>query len=460
LLPKSKIKIDIEPVYTMLSKLVCFKKGFYLLNILLLGYSLESYSQAIDFHFTPPVQEWNAFQHFKLDATGIEPVNTFLLAKLSEMMYLERIDYQIRYLQNDQKPLKDLPSSEYLKEKDARVTNQNFKVAFEQRFKHYFHKQTASSPTNLLTAQKQQSPPYKSSDSASHSSKNQLQFHFIHKTAYLDKKKRAGLDPELMVISTQELIIIAYRGTDRVGDDQWGEWLGTDFKVKLIKGGGHFVNTKVHKGFWKSFDLIRDELLQTLDKVNAKNKRIWLTGHSLGGAMAILTGAYLKSMDYPITNVYAFASPRVIGSKKLQKKIDDLLPNRVQRFEYYLDPVTLLWAPRYQHIGQRNWFDQDELGNYQLHKNVKERYLNFWPFHFNRHPFNDKRTTAAMRLHKEMHTGLLVEIPFRFWYHNPQWYVKAAYAQLTAAQRAQLPAVDDSFPYLYDSAKGPMPGSK
>ena len=55
---------------------------------------------------------------------------------------------------------------------------------------------------------------------------------------------------------------------------------------------------------------------------------------------------------------------------------------------------------------------------------------------------------------------MIPELAIRFWYHNPQWYVKAAYQQLTDAQKALLPDVDDSFPYLYDSAKGPMVGTK
>jgi hypothetical protein len=34
-------------------------------------------------------------------------------------------------------------------------------------------------------------------------------------------------------------------------------------------------------------------------------------------------------------------------------------------------------------------------------------------------------------------------------YHSPQWYIKAAYQQLSTTQKKYLPKVDDSYPYLY-----------
>jgi hypothetical protein len=286
------------------------------------------------------------------------------------------------------------------------------------------------------------------------------QFQFIHKTEYWDDGKKHGIDPELIVVSTKDYVLIVFRGTDKVEGNEWSEWTGTDFRIGQVRAGGSMMKAKVHKGFWQSFDLIRDELIRSLERCGAQHKKIWLTGHSLGGAMSMLTGVYLKSIGYPVQNVYAFAAPRVIGDAKFVKIADKLLPNRIHRFEYYLDPIALLWAPRYKHVGQRNWFDSEAFANYNLHINSQERRISLWPFSFNRHPFGDKRSKTDMRLKREKSNGLMTELPFRFWYHNPQWYVKAAYAQLSPEQQALLPAVDDSFPYLYDSAKGPMPETR
>ncbi len=455
----------------MFSKLVCSAFGFCLLNIWSMGSVFAQQTANLSsFKFQYPSNEINCIQHFNRDTVGVDPINTFILAKFSEMMYLERLDYQLQYMQNGQEPVNDIPSSEWLKE-HASVNNDNFEEAFKTRFQHYFY-DPATMPQKSNTSYLAQSGLHSNAmensafdycywqDSSDWVAENMPTFKFIHRTAYLNDRKWSSLDPEIMLISTKDLILIICRGTDPVAKENvWGEWFGTNFRMGLVRGGGNLVRTRIHKGFWQSFDLVRDEIIRSLDQMDAQNKKIWLAGHSLGGAMAMLIGAYLKSEHYPVANIYAYAAPRVVGDKRFTKKLDDMLPNRVQRFEYYLDPITLLWAPRYRHVGQRNWFDDAEYGNYQLYINTKERYISPSPFHFNPHPFNKKKQ-AEMRLHKEMYNGLMTGLPFRFYYHNPQYYVKAAYQQLTAEQKAVLPAVDDTYPYLYGSAKGPMPGTK
>jgi triacylglycerol lipase len=453
---KKKMNMSVE--FSVSKVAIC------IVNILLMVTALAGQNKD-DFSFNPKTKEYNAFEYFDADTIGVHPVNTFLLAKLSELMYLERIDYQLKYLQNGYKTVDSIPSSAWIKEY-PKVRDDNFKMAFESRFQHFFYDPSEMPLRNLEPnngMQVSSTPSFDYCywlDSINWAAENIPEFHFIHKTAYWDNKKKQGLDPELVVISTQDLVIIVFRGTDKVGNDDWSEWKGTDFKLGLVPAGGSLMKTKVHKGFWQSFELIRDELIRTLEQVDASKKKVWLTGHSLGGAMAILSGTYLKSIGYPVQNVYAFAAPRVVGNAGFVKRMNELLPNQVQRFEYYLDPIALLWAPKYRHAGQRNWFDEAERGNYKLYTNIKERYISPWFFRFNRHPFKDKRTKSEIRLQRTQFNGMIPELAFRFWYHNPQWYVKAAYQQLSDAQKAMLPDVDDSFPYLYDSAKGPMTGSK
>lgn len=415
------------------------------------------------FFFQTPENEINAFAHFDENAENVHPINTFFLAKMSELMYLERLDYQMHYLQNIQNPVLEIPNSEWIK-KFPSVTDNNFEAVYKKRFEHFFYDPSIENNATELPLKNSSSMQKFSQnnwkDTSQSIQKNKAEFHFIHKTEYWDDKKRHGIDPELIVISKKDYILIIFRGTDKVEDNVWSEWTGTDFRIGQVRAGGSLMKARVHKGFWQSFDLIRDELIRTLDRCEAQNKKIWLSGHSLGGAMSILTGVYLKSQGYPVQNIYAFASPRVIGDVKFVKIADRLLKGKIQRFEYYLDPIALLWAPRYKHVGQRNWFDAEHEGNYRLYVDSKERYISFWPWNFRRHFLKDKRTKAEMRLKREKMSGLMTELPFRFYYHNPQWYVKAAYELLSEEQKAVLPGVDDSFPYLYDSAKGPMPGTR
>jgi hypothetical protein len=91
--------------------------------------------------------------HFNTKAVGIDPVNAFILAKLNELMYPERLDYQIRYLQNNSKVLDSLPSTNYLKTYPL-INNSNFKFAFEKRLNHYFTSDSLSKKAEFYFIEK------------------------------------------------------------------------------------------------------------------------------------------------------------------------------------------------------------------------------------------------------------------------------------------------------------------
>ncbi len=272
---------------------------------------------------------------------------------------------------------------------------------------------------------------------------------FIKRTKTISTK---GYDPEVILISTKDAIFIVYRGTDSVGDDLLAEWTGTDFKIGMVEGDGALKDIKIHKGFWGSFVIMRNELIDHLKRLDGKNKKIWITGHSLGGAMSILSAAYLEGFGFPIQNVYTYASPRAIGGKKFMNKVDELLPNKIQRFEYFLDPIAMLWTPPYKNNGKRNWYESAEKGNYKLHLDTKERYISTNPTEFNRVPFFDKRSKEDVRLHRQRYNAFMTDSKMKVHFHNSQWYVKAAYAQLTEEEKKRLPSVDDSYPFLYYGA--------
>lgn len=393
---------------------------------------------AHDFEAAP--YEQNCMRWFDDTASGVHSVNVFLLAKMTEMMYAERLDYQLRYLNNNREAIDTFQSSDWIKE-HCLLDADNFGYAFEHRFRHFFGKIANS---------------YETPDG--------VEFRFLHRThtqtaRFLGFKYKSGLDPELIIVSTPQTVFILFRGTDDVGEHDWAEWLGTDFRWHQKPAGGTLSGTRIHTGFWLSFDLIRDDLIAALTELNAKDKTIWLAGHSLGAAQAVIAGTYLKAGGWNVQNIYAYACPRTIGNRAFNKKANELLPNRIQRFEYYRDPVTMAWMPglKYDHIGQRNWYDEEKLGNYQLYTNTLER--RFFPLSLRRckHIEVDLKDRAsrkrARRIKRCQHSGtIFVTLPMGQ-YHNPQWYVKAAYAQLTEEQKAQLPQIDDSYPYFYYGRK-------
>lgn len=443
-----------------------------------------------NFTFNVPAKEVNCFRNFQ-PVTTKNDVNAFFLAKFSELIYPERLDYQIRYLRNGSQPVTYLPSTQYLRD-HMLVNDNNFECAYAMRFSNYFYdnslrpKRIISSTTaitnNLLsgstTLQLQSSPILGTSGGTASSSSqftldsiswvisNVPQFKYIHRAQsislnFLGFGTQFGLDPELVVINHKDYIIIVWRGTDKLKDAQWGEWIGTDANIPQQDAVGTLSNpdntlsgTRVMAGFWSSFLLVKEDLLAFLRSSGALNKKIYITGHSLGGAMAIVSGVYLKAAGYPVQNVYAYASPRVIGNDKFRDKANAVLPSRIFRYEYYLDPITLIYAPFYEQFGQRYWIDHKDKGNYQLSGPIPPRFVALNPFEFNLAPMGDSRTAEQVRLYKDKMDGLITELGWKFFFHNPQFYVKGAYRQLTDGEKSVLPNIDDTYPYLYDTGPG------
>lgn len=401
--------------------------------------NLHSQEEAIPsetLFFSFPPNENNCIKHFNRTTNGVAPVNAFLLAKMSELMYPERLDYQLRYLLNNSKPVTSLPSTEYIKTHPL-IDNSNFRLAFESRFSHYFGINTVDS----------------SSSSAS--------FYFLEKAkldtvSFFGIKSINGYDPEIILIDYDDLVLILFRGTDDVTNVRFAEWKGTDFNLKKVYSDSILNHAKIHKGFWESFDLIKTDLLTLLEEIGAKNKSIWLSGHSLGGAMAILSGTYLQNSGYSVANIYTYASPRGIGDKNFAFLSDSLLPNRIHRFEYYLDPISIMKTPGYKDVGTRHWFDNATKSNYTFYQDCGERYFLKKPFEFSHRPFMSIEKQEISRINRECKNALITNLPSKFFYHNTQWYVYGTYGLIPNELKSELPNVDDSFPFIYygwDKAK-------
>lgn len=106
-------------------------------------------------------------------------------------------------------------------------------------------------------------------------------------------------------------IVIAFRGTE---PNEWNDIKADmDAKKALAETAGH-----VHRGFKKEVDDLWPQLEEMLisHKQNL-TKKLWFTGHSLGGAMAsICAGRCLLShIDTRPEQVQTFGSPRV-GTKR------------------------------------------------------------------------------------------------------------------------------------------------
>lgn len=198
----------------------------------------------------------------------------------------------------------------------------------------------------------------------------------IAKAAYINRSKKDNAPCEMKVLSTlkkesegfvsvkgfstksaqaiivehQDYIVLAFRGTDEIGD--WFD--NIKFRMKRISVG------KFHRGFLNSVNDLWDALLEHYDQLintqyvdqKVKSKPIFITGHSLGGAMAVVAAAKLLEIGIDFHSVYTFGQPRV-AQHKAKDEINALAKERIFRFVNNSDIVSRLPGPwlGYRHVG-------------------------------------------------------------------------------------------------------------
>jgi pimeloyl-ACP methyl ester carboxylesterase len=137
-------------------------------------------------------------------------------------------------------------------------------------------------------------------------------------------------------------IIVAFRGTlppSLQSAASLLDWLQDFFAEPKAAPN---VPGMVHSGFYDATMSIMAGIAAAVQNLNpGPNTPIFVTGHSLGGAMASIA-AYILSQTYhlPIKQVVTFASPKP-GNAGFQTGYQAVIPNQV-RYENYQDIVPLL----------------------------------------------------------------------------------------------------------------------
>ncbi len=108
-----------------------------------------------------------------------------------------------------------------------------------------------------------------------------------------------GTQAFLATRESDKMAVLAFRGTEmNVGD------IKTDLKTTVIDIDGH----SVHEGFYKAFKLVEDKISNHLKDLD-DDYVLYITGHSLGGALALIATKYLCSDS--LGACYTFGGPRV-----------------------------------------------------------------------------------------------------------------------------------------------------
>ncbi len=126
------------------------------------------------------------------------------------------------------------------------------------------------------------------------------------------------------------------------GSEQIKDWIEDGEFVKVKREGLGWI----HNGFADTWDGLKNELIPKLDRT----KPLYITGHSLGGAVATVASLALYNRGFKIDGLFTFGSPRVGNSEwKSNFEKSGIIYNRVMNGD---DIVTTIPKLFYYHVGE------------------------------------------------------------------------------------------------------------
>jgi hypothetical protein len=172
-------------------------------------------------------------------------------------------------------------------------------------------------------------------------------------------KERLGLEGTLHSVGNTQAwvlhddanIVVAFRGTESPTSlEGIKDWLLTDAMNLLILPEGRLgldlaaagVGARFHQGFVNALADIWPEVLSaTKAALESRDRPLWLTGHSLGGALAVLAGWMFLRNTINICQIYTFGGP-MVGNEEASRALDAKFDGRLYRYVNLLDPVPYL----------------------------------------------------------------------------------------------------------------------
>jgi hypothetical protein len=184
--------------------------------------------------------------------------------------------------------------------------------------------------------------------------------------AYLDEaaaaprfRSQLGLEAKLFSVDNTQVyvgrndrdLVVAFRGSQAPTTlDGLKDWLLTNANNFLVLPEGRIgtdfaaagVGARFHRGFLQALDDIWEPLFREVESAQAqKERRLWVTGHSLGGALALLAAWRFVQNVMAVHQVYTFGAPMACNEIGAQAFLREL-PGKIFRYVDEPDPVPLL----------------------------------------------------------------------------------------------------------------------
>ena len=160
--------------------------------------------------------------------------------------------------------------------------------------------------------------------------------HGFYDTKYCNKQ-----GAQCYVVWNDTDAVICFRGTEPK------EMSDIKADLNAIQRKGLHNKGDVHGGFQGEINKIWDLILEKVNEL--KDHKIYITGHSLGGAMATICAKRLQEQNITVQCLYTYGSPRV-GDRRWVKSLQ--IPH--YRFQNNNDVVCKVpfWIMGYRHHGK------------------------------------------------------------------------------------------------------------
>jgi hypothetical protein len=172
-------------------------------------------------------------------------------------------------------------------------------------------------------------------------------------------QEKLGLDAHLFSVGNTQAfvgtnadhVVVAFRGTESPTTiDGLKDIFLSDARNLLIVPTGRLgtdfiaagVGARMHQGFINALGDIWDPVFAKVSAEQKQSERpLWITGHSLGGALATLAGWLFLRRFVNVHQIYTFGAP-MVGNKEALAAFDRELKGKIFRYVDSHDPVPRL----------------------------------------------------------------------------------------------------------------------
>lgn len=182
---------------------------------------------------------------------------------------------------------------------------------------------------------------------------------------------------QVYVGQNAESIVVAFRGSETPNSlDGFKDWLLTNARNFLVLPEGRIgtdfaaagVGARFHRGFMSALAEIWDPLQAAVNEaIRERERPIWITGHSLGGALALLAAWRFHQHFLPVYRICTFGAP-MIGNDAAAEAYLREFPGKIIRYVDHSDmvprlPATSLLSNEYRHVQREIVLGGDGIGD-------------------------------------------------------------------------------------------------